>query len=278
MKKVQMLCAIAACVGCLGACSDEEATDGDDTAVTVAVSFQTVLGSTEFGCGDTYQGVGSTGTQFTPTDLRMYVHDVTLLGADGAQSPILLDQDGKWQYENVALLDFEDGCGEGAADMNTVVRGAAEGGPWSGIRFGVGVPFDLNHGDAAAAAAPLDNTAMFWSWNQGYKHIRLDASTTGLPDNGYHIHMGSAGCQGDGMGNVTECTADNRPQVELTGFDPTAGPVVFDLTALLAQTDVDVNTERTAPGCFGDPADPDCTGILANFGLSGGQQVAFRAP
>ena len=265
---------------CGVACSEtaDEGQNNGAAGQAVEVSFRTMVGATQFGCATSYDGIGSTASTFTPSDLRMYVHDVRLIDGDGAEAAIDLDQDGTWQYQDVALLDFEDGCGGGDAGMNTTVRGTVTAGVWTGIAFGVGVPFALNHGDAASAPAPLDNSAMFWSWNQGFKHIRLDASTTGLPDDGYHIHMGSTGCEGDGQGNVTGCAADNRPQIRIEGFDATKNPVVFDLAALLADTDVDTNTERTAPGCFGDADDPDCDGILARFGLTGSPQSAFRAP
>ncbi len=258
----------------LMSCGEEVAEQADLTPVEV--SFEVRLGAAPFACGASFEGIGSTASTLSPTDMRFYIHDLRLLRADGSAALITLDQDGQWQHRNLALLDFEDGCGLGTAPINTSVRGAAPPGDYVGVAFNLGVPFELNHVNAAAAPPPLNETAMFWTWNEGFKHLRMDAATTGLGPDGYHIHVGSTGCEGDGQGNVTGCEGDNRPLISIQGFDPLEGTVVLDLAALLAETDVDKNTERTAPGCFADATDPDCDGILTRLGLKGSPQSAFK--
>ena len=75
-------------------------------------------------------------------------------------SPSCTEQDGLWQYENVALLDFEDktgGCRDvGTVETNAQVVGTVPEGDYTGLTFDLGVPFELNHIDASTAPSPLN--------------------------------------------------------------------------------------------------------------------------
>jgi hypothetical protein len=55
--------------------------------------------------------------------------------------------------------------------------------------------------------------------------------------------------------------------VELLGFDPAKHTVVADIAALLRETNVEVNTPGTQPGCMSSPADPECARVLPALGL-----------
>ena len=95
-----------------------------------------------------------------------------------------LDQDGIWQLDGSALLDFEDAtaaCANGTPETNAVVKGSVPEGQYMGLLFDIGLPFDQNHGDPTLAASPLNLTEMFWSWQAGYKFIKIDLSTAGRP-------------------------------------------------------------------------------------------------
>ncbi|MEM7592163.1 MAG: MbnP family protein, partial [Cyanobacteria bacterium P01_A01_bin.83] len=89
-------------------------------------------------------------------------------------------QDGKWQHQNVALLDFEDGtdsCDNGTPEIRTQVVGTIPEGDYESLQFTLGVPPQLNHDDAAIAPSPLNLTSMWWNWQGGYKFLRLDLET-----------------------------------------------------------------------------------------------------
>ena len=220
-------------------------------------------------CGETYPGVGTTATDLTLEDLRLYVHDVRLLTADGRELPVTLEPDGAWQDEDVALLDLEDGsagCPMGTEGTNALVRGAAlDDGEIEGVRFTIGVPEDRNHADPTTAPSPLNLLSMHWSWNAGYKFLRVDGRTPGLAT-GFFVHLGSTGCVGDGRGDVTSCVQGNRPEVELTGFDPDADVIVVDVAGLLAGSDLDADAGGS-PGCQSGFDDPDCEPIFHRLGL-----------
>lgn len=249
---------------------------GDDP---VELRFAAMVGDQPFACGTAYDSLG-TGVALTPMDLRFYVHDVRLVRDDGREVPVELDDDGKWQNGEVALLDFEDGCGGmGNPDLNDRVLGMAPAGTYTGVRFKVGVPEALNHADASLAGAPLNLTSLFWNWNAGYKFIRVDG-TSGSFDS-WRLHLGSTGCTGDMAGNAT-CTTPNVVEVSLEGFDPTTTPVVADLARLVEGSDLS-NTGDSPPGCMSGPMDPDCATIFDNLGLPfggapGGEQRFFRTP
>lgn len=271
---VGAMCALSALAGCGG---------GDP----VTLRFDGLVGSEVARCGGMYSGIGTTATELELSDFRLYVHDVRLVTADGREVPVTLDDDGVWQRggqsEGLALLDFEDGtagCENGTAEMNTSVRGTVDDpGPFTGVRFRLGVPFEANHGDATIAPSPLNLTSMFWGWNGGYKFLRIDGRSTGLPG-GFRVHLGSTGCDGDSRGNVTACANPNVPEIELTGLDPATGTIAVDLAALLSETDLDTDSGGTAI-CLSAPDDADCATIFDGLGLpfegtpSGGQRL-FR--
>jgi uncharacterized repeat protein (TIGR04052 family) len=264
--------AIAASVVAGGGCAPAvQGAEGDP----VAVLFAARVGDEPFSCGATFAGLGTTGTTLTPVDLRLLVHDVRLVDDSGAEVAVTLDDDGVAQDGTVALVDFEDGTGpcaqQGTPGTHTAVTGTVARTPraFSGVRFTLGVPFAHNHQDPAVAAPPLNDTSLSWNWQGGFKFLKLDARTTGLPG-GLFVHVGSTGCDGDPVtGGVTTCSSPNRVDVALDGFDPTRAPVTFDLQALLSGNDLDVDAGG-APGCMASLVDPECPAIFDRLGLPGG--------
>jgi cytochrome c peroxidase len=281
-------CALAAlALGGLAACgggSSDGASPGGPQRV--ALHFLALFGGTPFACGERYADMGRNGVTIEPTDLRLYVSNLRLINDRGEEVPIELDQDGTWQLENLALLDFEDGSGlcevQGNPETNTSVRGTVPAGSYEGVRFTIGVPFERNHGDAASAPPPLHDTAMFRSRNAGYRFIRFDNRITGVTTE-FRFHLGSTGCEADDQGDVSSCANPNRVDVELLGFDPSADAIAAELSALFADTAVERNTAATPPGCLGGPTDPDCESLFTRLGLpfgdrpSGAQEVFYVA-
>jgi len=237
----------------------------------VAVRFQAMVGDEKLACGKTYTGIGSSKSKLSPRDFRFYVHNVELIDDAGTSVPVLLAQDGKWQLDDVALLDFEDatgGCVNGTPETNDRVVGTVPRGHYTGLRFTLGVPFNKNHTDLTTQPPPLNLTALSWVWNAGRKFARLDFASTGMP-RGYAIHVGSTGCTPNNVKTAppVQCSEPNRAEVEFAVFDAANDVVVADLAALLKDTNIDTNQEKTAVGCMSSPEDSDCAGIFANLGL-----------
>jgi len=262
----------------------------------VTVHFAAHVGDQPFQCGRQYPGVGVTKSTISGRDFRFYVFNVRLMDAAGKETALELEQDGKWQLDDLALLDFEDAtgsCANGTPDVNRTIRGKAPEGAYTGLRFTLGVPFNKNHLDPLTQPPPLNLTALMWVWNAGHKFARLDFSSTGLP-RGFSIHLGSTGCTPSETRNTipTSCEAANRVEVSLPTFDVDHDEVIADLAALLQDTDVD-KPENRAPegtesgmrmgaGCMSSPTTADCAGLFANFGLPFGDRPAteqkfFRA-
>ncbi|MEM8545253.1 MAG: MbnP family copper-binding protein [Cyanobacteria bacterium P01_H01_bin.119] len=261
---------------------------------TVTINFAAQVGDEAFACGETYS-LGSADTPATAMDFRFYVSQVALLDADGNETPLVLQQDGKWQHQDVALLDFENrtgACANGTPETRTQVVGSVPAGDYIGLKFTLGVPFNLNHIDSTLAPSPLNLTAMWWNWNFGYKFARIDLMPTmdmarvrheghgsghgehSAQSQAFAIHLGSVGCQMDAAEAPVVCSIPNRSEVVFTSFDPAEDVVVADLAALLGGTNLSENEENTAVGCMSSPDDSDCAGIMQSLGLPFNEQPA----
>lgn len=256
-------------------------TGGPETT-PLSLTFEARVGAEPFACDETYTNVGTTASTWAPKDFRFYVHDVRVVDDAGKEVPVVLVADGKWQTDQVALLDFEDkkaGCTNGTTDVNGTLQGTIpKGTVVKGVRFRVGVPEALNHQDQASAPSPLNLSTMFWSWADGYKHVRIEGASAKL--GGFLVHLGSTDCSA--TGGATTCARSNRPEVALDAFDPTSSKVIVDLAKLLAGSDVDANGGGP-PGCMSGATDPDCVPLFDRFGLAAdgkadaSKQVVFRA-
>ena len=277
MKKLFITAAALA----LAACSTVP--DAPKTA-QVSLNFAAQINGQPFACGQRYDGVGTTRSSITPSDFRMYVSEVKLLRQDGSAVPVQLTQDGMWQHQNVALIDFENGtgpCRNGTTATNTAVRGQVPAGDYVGVELTVGVPFALNHQDPTIAPSPMNSTAMFWNWQGGYKFIKFDTASTGIspqkpaaanvvgPVTGYSVHLGSTVCAAPGRTQApTSCQNPNRIAVRFDWFDHASNVIVADMGAVLAQANVDVNAPGSAAGCMSSPDDADCPPIMKALGLA----------
>lgn len=278
------------------------------TVEPIQINFQAQVGDDPFQCDGVYR-LGTMNNAIAVTDFRLYVSDAQLIRADGERVPIQLEQDGIWQFQNVALLDFEDqtgSCTNGTSAMRTHISGTVPSGDYSGIEFTLGVPFDLNHNDVTLAPSPLNLTSMWWNWQGGYKFVRIDLENqmesaglqqyvahTGHSDghgegsehhnhpagehmghaSGFLIHLGSTGCQVEGNAQQpTFCSNPNTSTVAFDNFDPRENVIVADLSALVADSNLMMNAPDTPLGCMSSPADSDCAEIFENFGLSHGTQ------
>ena len=115
---------------------------------------------------------------------------------------------------------------------------------------------------------------MFWSWQAGYKFLKLDlapvrdAKST-APTQAFSFHVGSTGCMGGSRaGDPPRCAQANRVTIELEKFDPRHDVVNVDVGALLAETRIDMNTRNTPAGCMSFPKDADCNEVMPRLGLA----------
>jgi len=241
-------------------CGETETSDN-----TITINFGVEAGGSAIDCGSSFTAGTGDGT-LGISDLKMYISEVELLNAAGEASPMALTPDGLWQTGTLALLDFEDrsgGCTNGTEATNTQIIGTAPEGVYTGLRFTLGVPFELNHADPAQATGPLTFTAMHWGWQGGYKFIRVDVTEE---SGSFRFHLGSTGCEGT-IGAITECSRPNRPRIELTDVDLNTQSIVLNLDQLFSDSDLTANADGTTMGCMGSETDPDCVGPFEELGL-----------
>jgi uncharacterized repeat protein (TIGR04052 family) len=258
-----------------------------NTAGDVTLRFALNAAGEPVACGQVYEGFGSEQNTIELLDARFYLSNIRLITIDGQEVPLHLSADDKWQSDQVALVDFEDGtalCADGGtAETNAVVKGTVAPGYYTGIVFDMGVPFELNHQDVTMASAPLNVPALWWNWQYGYKHARIDLRTDVVENNTFFIHIGSTGCEAASpeQSPATACTNPNLVSVRLMGFNPTSSVIVADLADLLAEVSLTENTPEP-PGCMSMAMDPDCTNLFPNLGLAlmeggeNGEQHFFR--
>lgn len=244
----------------------------------VKLRFAATAAGAPVTCASKIADVGTTKSTISLIDFRFYVSRIRLVKADGGEVPVTLTQDGLWQLDDVALLDFENGtagCANGTPDTRDVVEGTAPAGDYTGVRFDVGLPFEKNHRDPTLQPSPLNLSRLFWSWNSGYKFMRLDVRTTGQP-RGWLVHLGSTACAPTGEPTTvpTSCANRNVVTVDLANFSAARDVIELDVPALFATSNVDVNTEKTALGCMSGSTDPECAGLFGQLGLAIGDRPA----
>lgn len=272
---------ITATLVLLAACKQDTDVAVVDTApetFTVALPFKALIDGIPVNCRSQYEDVGATNTRVRVGDMRMYIHDVSLIDEAGTAVPVELDQDA-FQRDNVVLLDFETGesiCTDGTAETHTEVTGTVPGGSYTGVRFTVGLPFELNHvvQEAGVTPAPFDLAPMYRSVTAGYRFFKLNL-TSEVSALDWPVYVGSTGCSG--FESDVTCTSENLQTFTVTNFDWRSDTVVFALDVLLETTDLSKNSTYTVgttvydtpDGCQSDPSDADCAGIFSSYGLGG---------
>lgn len=255
------------------------------SAMPVKIRFVATAAGVPVTCGPSIGGVGTTRSTISLVDFRFYVSRVRLVTAAGGDVPLTLTQDGLWQLDDVALVDFENatgGCVNGTEQTRDVVEGTVPAGTYAGVRFDLGLPFEKNHRDPTLQPSPLNLSRLFWSWNAGYKFMRLDIRSTGQP-RGWLVHLGSTACAPAGSPSTVPVSCGNRNvvTVDLPGFSAARDLVEMDVLSLFAASNVDTNTEKTALGCMSGGSDPECHGLFGQLGLAtvdkaAGTQQVFR--
>lgn len=236
----------------------------------VSINFRAVVGDRDFACGQSYDNIGVGRSTFTPSEFRVFVHDVHVVTRTGQRVAVALEQDGRWQNGDVAMLDFEDGtgpCSNGSPDLRTMITGMIPEGDYVALEFQIGVPFERNHSDLASQPSPLSVTRMFWSWNAGHKFVRLDGRTT--TNKNWVLHLGSTGCAPSGTASAppTECAQRNAVTMRFDNVDLARDVIVADVAALYRESNLEDNQPQTAAGCMSGPSDRDCGPIFKALGL-----------
>jgi len=218
----------------------------------------------EFSASWAGQPVQCDDTPLALTDLRFYVSELLVIDSSGAEHPVSLTPDERWQQQDIALIDLENGsgaCSNGTSDVNTAIRGTVATSDFVGVRFTIGVPFDMNHANPLLAQPPLDDAAMHWHWRSGYKFLRAGISS---PTDSFWIHLGSTGCEGT-IQNITGCSSPNRVTVSIADFSADGGRIALELSELFRGIDLQ---DGIGSDCSSSPAESECAAPFETLGLS----------
>ncbi|MFP2907735.1 MbnP family copper-binding protein [Pyxidicoccus sp. 3LFB2] len=239
---------------------------------TYTVRFSPQVREQPLRCDTSFTDIGTSRAVIELLDFKMYLRDVTLVRANGERHPLTLEQDGRWQRDAIALLDFEDGtgtCDTGSPGMRSEVVGTApEHDDYTALEFKVGMSPEQNHLNGPIEPPPFNAPNMWWSWQGGFKFVKLDVRSRTNEE--FYFHLGASGCTGSVADGYT-CGADNQSTILLSGFNPDSNQVVLDLAGLFSNIDVervpDGVTDSMA-GCMSGAGDPECPAFFEHFGMA----------
>lgn len=219
--------------------------DTNDTLLTLQLGFNGEV----MGCN---QLISIQDKQWELSQLQLYLSDFRISG-----KPILLDPTLAHQQPQLALLGTVCNDKPNANWQLKFTRPLTAG----QLSFNIGVPEQRNHQNPLQAKTPLNQSDMYWSWQQGYKYLRLEiASDTAK----WALHLGASGCQSASPMRAPKapCQYQNRPQITLNFNGERT--LNLDLAPLLA--DLALSTDNH---CMSDPNRLSCQILLPRLGIGG---------
>lgn len=272
--------AVCACILALGACEDDAPDQAKDGALgpgtntaprngefTLTIPVVAQVGQQALACGVSYPGMGLANSTVEFKEFALYVHNVALKNADGAWVPLRMQDDGRWQRDGIALLDFLDqgspACAEsGTQETHTSITGYLAEGSYSAIRFTLGMPASHNHMNAVTAVAPFNRQRMWWSWASGFRYLKADLKVSTVKPGGqvkqtekYYAHLGGVKCSKDPVTMAYACKDPRLSTIELP-LDPTKQGILLNVAALFAQDDLGVGRGCMGGSSLKDHSDP----------------------
>ncbi|QTD45130.1 MbnP family copper-binding protein [Ottowia testudinis] len=281
----------------LSACgggSDDPA--GWQTDGNVKLQFAAYNGAAPITC-DSKLKLGTKARDVKIADMRFYIANVNLIKEDGGKVALKLKQTDNYNYtsadgkHSVSLIDLEQkgvGLCDGSPATNPVIEGTVPAGRYTGAEMVLGVPFEINHLNAADASTPAVlqtsvHPGMSWNWRGGRKFTNIEfdqdqaadatpweSAAAGKP--GYVLlHLGSTGCLGDPAKGtpVSSCSAPNRVPLSFASFDPAKQVIALDAAALF---NYDIASKREGvSGCMSSPTDRGCTQLFDALALDFGK-------
>ena len=211
----------------LASCNDDPA----DTKGTVTLHFKAVYDDIPLQMFNNRPFENGQTLEFT--HLSMIISDLELLKQG---SPELLDE------VEIVNLTF-DNTTAAEAGYTLTISGVPTG-TYDGMRFGVGVPEDVNAKKPAdfPSGNPLSNTAYYWTPWSSYIFMktegRLDTIGNGTTDLGFALHTGS-----DALYNILEA---NIPLTVQDGLE-TNMDIVIDYKKVLQGVDIKANPQNHSP-------------------------------
>jgi len=174
--------------------------------------------------------------------------------SDFRQQHAIALKHGPYSNDRLVLLGIDCQSND-AGQWHIPLASALTTGP---LYFTLGVPAELNHQNPLLAKTPLQQTDMHWSWQHGYKFLRLDL--TGHAN--WSLHLGSTGCSSPSVMRAPPqpCLQPNQLQVQLQYSGQPQ--LVLDLAPLLQ--DFVANGDNS---CMSDRQTQSCRQLLPRLGV-----------
>ena len=196
------------------------------------------------------QMIRITDKQWMLSQLQLYLSDFHI-----NNKPVLLDPTLTHQQPQLALLGMVCSEQDNANWQLKFTRPLTAG----QLSFTIGVPEVRNHQNPLQAKTPLYHSDMYWSWQLGYKYLRLElASETEQ----WALHLGAAGCHSASPMRAPQapCQHQNRPKITLNyNGEQTLN---LDLAPLLTGLALTPDNH-----CMSDPNRLSCQILLPRLGI-----------
>ncbi|MDP2715032.1 MbnP family copper-binding protein [Rheinheimera sp.] len=215
------------------------------------LSCDSVFSLTDEAVSLTDKAISQAGRVWQLQQFQLYVSNFRL-----NNRPLLLDTAALHQQADIALLGTVcDGADNWQLQFATPLAAGQ-------LSFTLGVPAVLNHQDPLRAAAPLNQSDMFWSWQQGYKYLRLDIHSTAQPAQQWSLHLGATGCRSASPMRAPEADC-NKPNRVTINLDYLPGQqLILDLAPILAGVNLSADNH-----CMSDPNRLSCQTLLPRLGI-----------
>lgn len=167
-----------------------------------------------------------------------------------------------WQSNSTALISLTAKACDDPKQFNNRVEFSSDLklDDAQGIRFKLGVPFEINHLNPLLQPSPFNLPDMFWSWQLGHKFLRLDMENK---QRAWAFHLGSIGCQTDSRIRPPESPCDQANLFDIELPASKSNSINLKLDQLLAQLDL-----NQASSCmFSANASSTCETLLNNLQL-----------
>lgn len=162
----------------------------------------------------------------------------------------------KWQHNNVALIGQH--CSDNIEKNWQLTLNKDELVDGEKLAFSIAVPFELNHQNPLQAQSIFDNGNMFWTWQQGYKSLRLDLKSDKA---GWAYHIGAVGCKSPSVvrAPTKPCRILNHVNVEFVSFDINK-PIRINLARIIEGITLSKSTR-----CLSMPTQNSCGQLMINM-------------
>ena len=119
--------------------------------------------------------------------------------------------------------------------------------------------------------APMNVAKLYTRTGVGYAHLRVGMRATNLSQRELSeelaFNMGQGQCD-YGEDSSLACKRDNRPLVELNGFDPKRDIIHFDMLSMLYDMILPAQNKPFEQNCNSEVDDYNCDKMFLNFGLN----------